>query len=56
MLKGEPHTKFEIGRKKKLKKAILALSLCHNVTPVMDNDARVLESSSPDELTLVTFA
>jgi phospholipid-translocating ATPase len=37
-------------------RAVLALSICHNVTPVIDNDVRGLQGSSPDELTLVSFA
>ena len=43
-------------RKNKLHRAILSLSICHNVTPVVDNDVRGLQGSSPDELTLVAFA
>lgn len=33
-----------------------ALILCNNVTPVMDEGARVLQASSPDEIALVKFA
>lgn len=36
--------------------AIQALLLCHNVTPVLDDGVRNLQGSSPDELTLVSFA
>lgn len=41
---------------KKVQRAVQALLLCHNVTPVLDNDVRNLQGSSPDELTLVSFA
>lgn len=40
----------------KVTRAILSLSLCHNVTPVIDNEVRGLQGSSPDELTLVSYA
>lgn len=40
----------------KVQRAIQALLLCHNVTPVFDKSVRGLQGSSPDELTLVTFA
>ena len=36
--------------------AIYSLIICHNVTPVLDEDVRGLQGSSPDELTLVGFA
>lgn len=39
----------------KVKDAILALALCHNVTPVMENDSLVYQASSPDEVALVKF-
>jgi phospholipid-translocating ATPase len=48
--------KQEIERKRRVVNAAIALSLCHNVTPVIDNDVRGLQGSSPDELTLVSFA
>ncbi len=39
---------------------ILALSLCHNVTPVypdpLDRSHKELQASSPDEVALVKFA
>jgi phospholipid-translocating ATPase len=39
---------------------ILALSLCHNVTPVFpeknDRSKKELQASSPDEVALVKFA
>lgn len=41
---------------KKVQTAVQALLLCHNVTPVLDNNVRNLQGSSPDELTLVSFA
>jgi phospholipid-translocating ATPase len=35
---------------------MLALMICHNVTPVFEDDGeRVLQGSSPDEITLVKF-
>ena len=51
-----PVGKEEIVRKKKLRRAIQALIICHNVTPVIDEGVRGLQGSSPDELTLVNFA
>jgi phospholipid-translocating ATPase len=36
--------------------AVLALALCHNVTPVLDDGQWSLQAASPDEVTLVTFA
>ncbi|KAF0853026.1 mitochondrial phospholipid-translocating ATPase [Andalucia godoyi] len=36
--------------------AIQALSLCHNVTPVLEDGARQYQASSPDEVALVKFA
>ena len=44
---------YEVER---VQRAVQALLLCHNVTPVFDNDVRGLQGSSPDELTLVSFA
>jgi magnesium-transporting ATPase (P-type) len=41
---------------RKVQAAVQALLLCHNVTPVLDNSVRSLQGSSPDELTLVSFA
>ena len=35
---------------------ITALSICHNVTPVYENDKKTLQASSPDEFALVSFA
>ena len=32
-----------------------ALALCHNVTPTLEGDQRVLQASSPDEIALVKF-
>jgi len=29
------------------------IGLCHNVTPVIENNSRVLQASSPDEVALV---
>jgi len=34
----------------KIKEAILALALCHNVTPVVENGSNVYQASSPDEV------
>ena len=52
-----------INNKKKLLKikvvrdAISAIALCHNVTPMLNEDnKKVLQGSSPDELALVTAA
>ena len=53
---GFPEGSEQIVRKKKLKRAIQALIICHNVTPVIDEEVRGLQGSSPDELTLVNFA
>eukprot|EP01102_Stenamoeba_stenopodia_P016185 TRINITY_DN5629_c0_g1_i1.p1 TRINITY_DN5629_c0_g1~~TRINITY_DN5629_c0_g1_i1.p1 ORF type:complete len:1050 (-),score=233.24 TRINITY_DN5629_c0_g1_i1:3344-6466(-) len=39
----------------KIKEAILSLALCHNVTPVIENDAIAYQASSPDEIALVKF-
>ena len=33
-----------------------AISVCHNVTPVVENGQQVLHASSPDEIALVNFA
>lgn len=35
---------------------IIALAVCHNVTPSYDNGLKQLQASSPDELALVEFA
>ncbi|CAG9329329.1 ATP9A_2 [Blepharisma stoltei] len=34
---------------------ITALTLCHNVTPVMENNEQIYQASSPDEIALVNF-
>ena len=47
-MQGRAKGEGEQKKKNKLMKAILALSICHNVTPVIDNDVRGLEGSSPD--------
>lgn len=41
-----------------LKEAILAMSLCHNVTPIYDeiHGSKIFQASSPDEIALVTTA
>ncbi len=37
--------------------ALLAIALCHNVTPTVDDDGqRVFQAASPDEVALVSFA
>eukprot|EP00922_Rhytidocystis_sp_ex-Travisia-forbesii_P071228 GHVS01106318.1.p1 GENE.GHVS01106318.1~~GHVS01106318.1.p1 ORF type:complete len:1183 (+),score=157.01 GHVS01106318.1:323-3550(+) len=36
--------------------AMIAVSLCHNVTPVIDNGELVFQAASPDEVALVRFA
>lgn len=33
-----------------------AVSVCHNVTPVIENDEKTFHASSPDEIALVKFA
>jgi phospholipid-translocating ATPase len=40
----------------KVKDAIKALALCHNVTPVLEHDKVVYQASSPDEVALVKFS
>ena len=55
-MQGRAKGEAEKKKRNRLMKAILALSICHNVTPVVDNEVRGLEGSSPDELTLVSFA
>ena len=42
-------------KRKKVLNAIYALIICHNVTPVIDEDTRELQGSSPDELALVSL-
>lgn len=40
---------------KNVRDAIAALALCHNVTPVVENDSITYQASSPDEVALVKF-
>jgi phospholipid-translocating ATPase len=60
MLKKHCATPYPICkyRKKNLVKDLMtALILCHNVTPVFDDDGnRSFQASSPDEIALVEFA
>ena len=35
---------------------ITALTICHNVTPTMDEGVKVYQAASPDEVSLVKFA
>jgi phospholipid-translocating ATPase len=52
----EPGKKAARGNESITVDAVLALMICHNVTPVLEDDgSRVLQGSSPDELTLVKF-
>ena len=39
----------------KILDCLTCISLCHNVTPTVDEGERVLQSSSPDEIALVNF-
>lgn len=39
-----------------IREILLALNLCHNVTPVMEEGVRNLQASSPDEIALVNAA
>jgi len=39
-----------------LRDLLTSLILCNNVTPVIDEGARILQASSPDEIALVKFA
>jgi phospholipid-translocating ATPase len=43
-------------KKLPLKDIIIALGLCHNVTPIDDGIERTFQASSPDEIALVNFA
>lgn len=56
ILQEQAYSQQQKIKKKKIHRALLALSICHNVTPVVDNDVRGLQGSSPDQLTLVSFA
>lgn len=40
-------------KEKLVNDVIMAISLCHNVTPVIDEGKRVFQASSPDEIALV---
>jgi len=39
-----------------IRDCITALGICHNVTPVYENDIKEYQASSPDEVALVKFA
>jgi len=39
-----------------LRDLITAVSVCHNVTPLIENGQRIFHASSPDEIALVKFA
>jgi phospholipid-translocating ATPase len=39
-----------------IREILIALNVCHNVTPVMEDGARNLQASSPDEIALVNAA
>lgn len=50
---------YKKGMDKELKLVgdlILALALCHNVTPLIENGKKEFEASSPDEVALVQIA
>lgn len=38
-----------------LRDLITAVSVCHNVTPIVENGQQILHASSPDEIALVNF-
>jgi phospholipid-translocating ATPase len=44
------------NRNKVIRDAISALALCNNVTPIYQNGEREYQSSSPDEIALVTYS
>ena len=48
--------RFRRNRNNVIRDAVTALSLCHNVTPVVENGETVFQASSPDEVVLVRFA
>ena len=39
-----------------IKNCLLCFVLCNNVSPIIDNNERILQASSPDEVALVEFA
>ncbi len=48
--------RFRRNRNNVIRDAITALSLCHNVTPVLENGETIFQASSPDEVALVKFS
>ena len=48
--------KNKLSKGKVTKELLLALGLCHNVTPVEEDGERVLQASSPDEIALMRAA
>ena len=48
-------TKVKKNQDEKVKNTILALALCHNVTPVIEDGEKSYKASSPDEVALVKF-
>ena len=56
--KEDPLKKKNVLTKKEniLKNNFLCFMLCNNVSPVTDNNERILQASSPDEIALVNFA
>jgi len=47
---------FKRDQNKILKDMITAITVCHNVTPVDDENGRIYQASSPDEVALVKLA
>lgn len=45
-----------LSKGKVAKELVLALGLCHNVTPVEEDGVRILQASSPDEIALMDAA
>ena len=48
--------KFRRNRNNVIRDTITALSLCHNVTPTMEEGIKGYQASSPDEIALVKFS
>lgn len=48
--------KSRLSKGKVVKELLLALAVCHNVTPVIDEGVKSLQASSPDEIALVKAA
>lgn len=48
--------KSNLSKGRVARELILALGLCHNVTPVEEDGVRILQASSPDEIALMNAA